>query len=161
MNTGIQRSGATPLGAWTTTTPGGKRQPKKDVIAMLAAQGIPYIATASAGYIEDFMRKVERARQVDGPSYIHVHSPCPTGWRMPADQTVVVARLAVETLLWPLYEVAEGRLRVTVKVKEPRPVEAYLRLQGRFRGVSPEAMQRMQEQAVQHYHRLLAQEGGA
>ncbi|HEY8426009.1 MAG TPA: thiamine pyrophosphate-dependent enzyme [Limnochordales bacterium] len=158
MNTGIQRSGATPLGAWTTTTPGGKRQHKKDIIAMLMAQGIPYIATASAGYIEDFMRKLERARQVDGPAYIHVHSPCPTGWRMPACDTVRVARLAVESLLWPLYEVVEGRLRVTVKVKEPKPVQAYLEAQGRFRGVSPEDAQRMQERAVRHYRRLLAQE---
>ena len=84
MNTGIQRSGGTPLGAWTTTTPSGKKQEKKDVVAMLMAQGIPYIATASAGDVLDLRKKVEAASKTDGPSYIHVLSPCPPGWRQSA-----------------------------------------------------------------------------
>ena len=95
MNTGIQRSGATTLGAWTTTTPGGKTNQRKDVARMLLAQGIPYLATASVGYINDFANKINKAKSVDGPSYIQVHTPCSTGWRFPAERTIEVARMAV------------------------------------------------------------------
>lgn len=159
MNTGIQRSGATPKGAWTTTSPGGKLEIKKDVVAMLLAQGIPYAATASAGFVEDLARKIEKAKSITGPSYIHVHTPCSTGWRFPAQNTVLVARLAVETGLWPLYEVENGIVRITRKVKQLKPLEEFLRAQGRFANVTPEQAKEWQEEVQANYQRLLAKEG--
>lgn len=159
MNTGIQRSGATPLGAWTTTTPGGKPEVKKDIVAMLRAQGIPYIATASAGYIEDFEKKVARAREIDGPAYIHVHSPCPPGWRFAPENTLDVARLAVRSGAWVLYEVDHGRLRITRKIRKFVPLEEYLEAQGRFRRITEEQMEALRKQVMEIYAALEAEEG--
>lgn len=159
MNTGIQRSGSTPRGAWTTTSPAGKQEAKKDVVGMLLAQGIPYAATASAGFVEDFARKVEKAKDIDGPSYIHVHTPCSTGWRFPAGDTVAVARLAVETGLWPLFEVSDGIVHVTRKITQLKPLEEFLRAQGRFASVTPEQMADWQEEVTARYERLLEKEG--
>lgn len=161
MNTGIQRSGATPLGAWTTTTPAGKQEGKKDIVGMLLAQGIPYIATASAGYIEDFQRKVAKAKDTDGPAYLHVQTPCSTGWRFPARDTITVARLAVETGLWPLFEAVNGKVRVTHKVKEFKPLEEYLQRQGRFRNITPAQVARLKAAAQRYYADLLAKEAEA
>ncbi len=159
MNTGIQRSGSTPRGAWTTTSPEGKQEAKKDVVGMLLAQGIPYAATASAGFVEDLARKVEKAKNIDGPSYIHVHTPCSTGWRFPAGDTVVVARLAVETGLWPLFEVSDGIVHVTRQVTQLKPLEEFLRAQGRFASVTPGQMTDWQEEVTAKYERLLVKEG--
>jgi pyruvate ferredoxin oxidoreductase beta subunit len=161
MNTGIQRSGATPLGAWTTTTPAGKKENKKDIVAMLRSQGIPYLATASAGYIDDFRRKVKKAKDVDGPVYIHVLTPCAAGWRFPPKETVNIARLAVDTGLWPLYEVVDGRLKVTKKTKELNPVTDYIKRQGRFRNISADQIAQLEKVARQLYQELLAQEAKA
>lgn len=158
MNTGIQRSGATPLGAWTTTTPAGKKESKKDIVAMLRAQGIPYLATASAGYIDDFRRKVERAKDVDGPVYIHVLTPCATGWRFPPKETVNIARMAVDTGLWPLYEVVDGRLKITKKVKTLKPVTDYVQCQGRFRSIFADQIAQLEKGAEKLYQELLAEE---
>lgn len=158
MNTGIQRSGATPLGAWTTTTPAGKAETKKDIVGMLRAQGIPYIATASAGFMEDFARKVEKAKEIDGPVYIHVLTPCATGWRFPPKETINIARLAVDTGLWPLFEVINGQLRVTRKPKTLKPVSEYIKAQGRFSHVSEEQIQFLTENAERSWQRLLSEE---
>ena len=141
MNTGIQRSSATPLGAATTTSPAGKVIPgkmtrKKPIAMIAAAHDIPYVATASIAYPADFKNKVKKALSVDGPSFIHVFAPCPTGWRFGTEQTVELARLAVETGVFVLYEITqENPLKpiITKKLKDRKPVEEYLKIQGRFR----------------------------
>ncbi len=141
MNTGIQRSSATPFGAATTTSPAGKVIPgkmtrKKPIAMIAAAHDIPYVATASIAYPADFKNKVKKALSVDGPSFIHVFAPCPTGWRFGTEQTVELARLAVETGVFVLYEITqESPLKpiITKKLKDRKPVEEYLKIQGRFR----------------------------
>jgi len=141
MNTGIQRSSATPFGAATTTSPAGKVIPgkmtrKKPIAMIAAAHDIPYVATASIAYPADFKNKVKKALSVDGPSFIHVFAPCPTGWRFGTEQTVELARLAVETGVFVLYEITqESPLKpiITKKLKDRKPVEEYLKMQGRFR----------------------------
>ncbi len=141
MNTGIQRSSATPLGAATTTSPAGKVIPgkmtrKKPIAMIAAAHDIPYVATASIAYPADFKNKVKKALSVDGPSFIHVFAPCPTGWRFGTEQTVELARLAVETGVFVLYEITEEnplKPIITKKLKDRKPVEEYLKIQGRFR----------------------------
>jgi len=135
-NTGVQRSSATPEGAWTTTTPvgpasPGKTGPKKDLIAFGLAHHIEYAATASAAYWNDFITKMQKAAAVDGPALIHVISPCPLGWRFPTDQTIKMARLAVQTRYFPLYEVEKGRYKLSANPHET-PVEDFLKMQGRF-----------------------------
>jgi pyruvate ferredoxin oxidoreductase beta subunit len=137
MNTGIQRSGCTPWGAWTTTSAvgkiiHGKNQPKKNLPAIVAAHGIPYVATACPSFPVDLVRKVRKAAGIAGPTYIHVLCPCPVGWRFPSELTVRVGRLAVQTGVFPLYEVENSRLRPTVSVPKRKPVSEYLKLQGRF-----------------------------
>lgn len=136
MNTGIQRSSATPEGAWTTTTPvgpasPGKVGPKKDLIAICLAHHLEYAATASAAYWSDFITKMEKAAAVEGPALVHVISPCPLGWRFPTDQTIKMARLAVQTRYFPLYEVEKGKYKLSVNPLQT-PVEDFLKMQGRF-----------------------------
>lgn len=136
MNTGVQRSGATPLGARTTTTPvgsvgRGEDRPKKDMLRIVAAHNIPYAATASIGYPQDYLTKVQKAMAVEGPAYIQVLAPCPPGWGYRSDQTVKLARLAVQTGQWPLAEYEGGRLTVK-EVANPRPLPDYLTPQARF-----------------------------
>jgi pyruvate ferredoxin oxidoreductase beta subunit len=141
QNTGIQRSGTTPYAAITSTTPLGKNamgeaRPlfRKDMVRIMAAHKIPYAATASISHPLDYLRKVQRATEIDGPSYIHVLSPCPLGWGFPENLTIKIARLAVETCFFPIYEVENGtKFRLNVDPKEKKPVEEYLKLQGRFR----------------------------
>ncbi|MGA3125719.1 MAG: thiamine pyrophosphate-dependent enzyme [Candidatus Korobacteraceae bacterium] len=159
MNTGIQRSGATPQGAWTTTTPGGKPEMKKDIVGMLLAQGIAYAATASIGYVDDLAKKIRRAKDVDGPSYIHVHQPCGTGWRFPASQTINVARAAVDSGLWPLFEVVDGQVHVTKKVKQLKPLSEYVKSQGRFANLSAEVIELWQQRVHEKYSALILKEG--
>ena len=138
MNTGIQRSGATPYGASTTTTPtgacapGGNPLPKKDMPAILAAHGAPYVATASIAYPNDFIKKVERAINTPGPCYIQVHTPCCTGWGFESGETLAMAKLAIETGLWVNYEMVNGVVEKAKKVRR-KPVEEYLAKQKRFR----------------------------
>lgn len=142
MNTGAQRSGATPPGARTSTTPvtarsAGEPRPfirKKDMVRIMAAHGIPYAAFASVAYPLDYLRKIEKALSIDGPTYIHLQTPCLTGWGIAEDRGIEVARMAVETCVFPLYEIEEGRkLKITVRPSRKRPVEEYFVLQGRFR----------------------------
>jgi len=138
MNTGIQRSGATPLGAWTTTSPAGsvipgKTQYRKPLTEIIAAHEIPYVAQAAPHNWRDYMTKVQKALDADGPSFINVLAPCPRGWRHDTDETVEMARLAWETCFWPLFEVDRGEWRITARPKEKKPVEEWLKRQGRFR----------------------------
>lgn len=138
MNTGIQRSGSTPLGASTTTSPPGKESfgediSKKDMPAIAAAHGCKYVATASVAYPEDFKNKIKKALKTDGPKYIQVTSPCPRGWRSDASKTIEIARLAVETAVYPLFEMENGEITNVKKIKDRKPVEKYLELQGRFK----------------------------
>ncbi len=138
MNTGIQRSSATPKGAWTTTTPVGSVRPgkprkRKDLTAICADHNIPYVAQASISHWKDLHAKAAKALQADGPAFLNILSPCPRGWRHPSDQTVKMAKLGVQTGFWPLYEVENGVWKVTVKVREPKPVAEWFKLQGRFK----------------------------
>ena len=138
MNTGIQRSGATPLGAWTTTSPvgrviPGKPRPRKDLTAIAAAHDIPYAAQASPHKWRDLMKKVRKAVAANGASFMNVLSSCNRGWRHETDQTIEVTRLAVETCYWPLYEVEDGEWKLTYRPKEKLPIEEFLKPQGRFR----------------------------
>ncbi|WP_373500710.1 thiamine pyrophosphate-dependent enzyme [Desulfococcus sp.] len=137
MNTGVQRSSSTPFGTRTTTTPGAswKHTRKKNIVEALAAHRIPYAATASIAFPEDMIRKFERARDLKGGSrFIHVYATCPTGWRVPTDQCIKIARLAVQTHAFPLYEVEDGvRYTLNYDSGTPRPVKDYLSVQGRFK----------------------------
>jgi pyruvate ferredoxin oxidoreductase beta subunit len=137
MNTGVQRSGATPYLAATTTTPvgkvgWGKVRPKKNLIAIALAHDIPYAATASIAFPHDITRKVERALQMVGPKFIDIHAPCPVGWKFDTSLSVEVARLGVRTGLIPVYETGSAVSFKARLIKNPEPVERYLRLQGRF-----------------------------
>ena len=137
MNTGVQKSGATPEGAWTTTTPvrAPKAGRKKDMARIMAAHGIPYVATLALGSVpmlRDFRAKVTRAADVRGFRFLHVLGGCPPGWRYPTDQSVDVTRLAVESRYFPLVECDHGTWRVTFQPKHPVPVRDFLRTQGRF-----------------------------
>jgi pyruvate ferredoxin oxidoreductase beta subunit len=155
MNTGIQGSGSTPLGATTTTTPAGKDRPRKDMLAIAAAHRIPYLASASVGYIRDLRKKIEKAKATSGPSYIHVQAPCPTGWGYEPARTIEVARAAVQSGAWPLYEVVDGEPRMTVKITKPRPVDEYVAMQSRFSHLGQREVEEIQEQVTRDLGNLL------
>jgi pyruvate ferredoxin oxidoreductase beta subunit len=149
MNTGIQRSGSTPYGASTTTSPHGKEsfgedRPKKNMPMIMAAHGIPYIATASISYPEDFMKKVKKASEIDGPAYIHLQQPCTTGWGYSPEKTIELGRLAVETGSWILYEIEEGEFKVTYRPLQRRAVKEYLNAQKRFKHLTDLEKERIQ-----------------
>jgi len=158
MNTGIQKSGLTPYGAWTTTTPGGKESNKKDVPLIMAAHGIPYMATVSVAYPRDLQAKLGKAKEIKGFKYIHAVIPCPTGWRFDPAKAVEVSRLGVDTWVWPLYEVEEGILRMSRK-PEQKPVTEYLKAQGRFRRLSDEQVEHVQTTVDERRTNLLVMEG--
>ena len=152
MNTGIQRSGSTPHGAWTNTSPAGrvrqgKRHFKKDLLAIISAHGIPYAATASVAYPSDLRAKVRRALDVSGPSFLLLHSPCPLGWGHDSALTIAVDRLAVETGLFPILEMERGQVVSSMKIRNPRPVGEYALPQFRFRHLlvgTPEAREELE-----------------
>jgi len=159
MNTGVQRSSATPFGASTTTSPAGKVSIgqttwKKNVPAIAAAHDIPYVATACPSYPFDLMKKVEKAAKIEGPAYIHVLSVCPTGWRTPTDTTISIGRLAVRTGIFPLYEIENGKYKLNVDPPQLRPVEDYIKLQGRFRHLSSETIADIQDRINAEYAKL-------
>ena len=150
MNTGIQRSGLTPFDSNTTTSPLGSRstgnvRPKKPMPEIAMAHGIPYVATASAGIPQDLQRKVKKALAVKGAKYLQVHVPCPLGWRHDPGLTIQIGRLAVETGLYPLIEYENGQLAAVRKI-QPKPVEEYLKAQGRFKHIlsNPEEIKKIQ-----------------
>ena len=159
MNTGIQRSSGTPFGAATTTSPAGKLSIgqstwKKDMPAIAVAHDIPYVATACPSYPFDLIEKVTKAVATHGPSYLHVLSPCPTGWRYPTDLSIRLGRLAVETSVFPLYEVENGKYRLNFDYSKIRPVRDYLTPQGRFRHLPKEEIERIQEGVNKEYQKL-------
>jgi pyruvate ferredoxin oxidoreductase beta subunit len=144
MNTGIQRSGATLKGTWTTTTPAGssthgKVDWNKDVTAIVAAHRIPYVAQAAVHHWKDLMTRVRKAEAADGPSFINVFSPCNRGWRHEPEDTMKVSRLAVESGVWPLFEVVDGVWHMTGAGRKTRPVAEYLKSQGRFKHLMTDA----------------------
>ena len=160
MNTGIQRSSATPFGAATTTSPAGKNSFgqfswKKNMPEIAAAHNIPYVATACHSYPFDLMEKVAKAAATPGPAYIHILSVCPTGWRSATDTVIKLGRLAVETGIFPLYEVENGEYKMSVTPAKLRPVTDYLKQQGRFRHLSDDIIAQIQKRVTSDYKKLL------
>ncbi len=161
MNTGIQRSSSTPFGASTTTSPAGKVSHgqvtwKKNMAEIAVAHNVPYVATACSSYPFDLIKKVEKAAKTPGPAYVHILSVCPTGWRVPPNKAIWIGRLAIETGVFPLYEVENGRYRMNHEPDELRPVEEYLRPQGRFRHLTPDLIEHIQERVTKEYNKLKA-----
>ena len=157
MNTGIQGSSSTPLGAWTTTTPFGKHVARKNLMQIVGAHGIPYAATASIGYIDDLIKKVKKAKAATagGPAFLHVHAPCPTGWGYDPAQTVELAKLAVISRCWNLYELVDGcQVNITKKIKKVMPAKSYLKPQKRFKGVDTDTLAMIQTQIERDYSQL-------
>jgi pyruvate/2-oxoacid:ferredoxin oxidoreductase beta subunit len=159
MNTGVQKSGATPEGAWTTTTPVGapRRGRKKDLDCIMAAHGIPYVATLAAGSVpmlKDFRAKAARAAELRGFRFLHVLGACPPGWRHPTSQTTEVTRLAVESRYFPLLEVDGGVWRLTYRPKHPVPVEKFLACQGRFAHLAPDEITSIQRHVDERWQYL-------
>jgi pyruvate ferredoxin oxidoreductase beta subunit len=149
-NTGMQRSGSTPLGALTTTTPAGKTEVKKDLDAIVLAHSPPYMATACSAYPLDLFKKVQKALTIEGPTFIHILAPCPPGWRFPSDKTIEIGKLAVRTGMWVLYEREYGKLTINgpskTALQKSVPVEEYLSQQGRFRGLDRKIIDRIQQE---------------
>lgn len=138
MNTGIQRSSATPLGADTTTSPAGevipgKLQPRKNLTRIMAAHGIPYVAQTTPAHWRDAITKFRKAFEIKGPKFINVLSPCNRGWRSRTDDAILLSKLAVDTCYWPLYEIENGVTKINYEPKEKKPVEEFLKPQGRFK----------------------------
>ena len=159
MNTGIQRSSATPFGATTTTSPAGKAGIgqttwKKNMAEIAAAHNIPYVATACSSYPLDIIEKMRKAKTMDGPAYIHCLSVCPTSWRIPTEQAIRYGRLAVETNFFPLYEVEHGKHRLTYVPPQKRPITDYLKGQGRFRHLDEATVKQIQERVDSEWEKL-------
>ena len=161
MNTGIQRSSSTPYGAWTTTTTGAdwKKLRKKNIVEALVAHRIPYAATASIAFPDDLLRKAHKAKEVKGSRFLHIYASCPTGWRIPSEMSVKIARMAVQTNIFPLYEVEDG-LRYTINYK-PREylVREYFKLQGRFRHLTDADLDQIQRMVNEDWELLLRKAG--
>jgi pyruvate/2-oxoacid:ferredoxin oxidoreductase beta subunit len=156
MNTGIQRSGATPYGAWTTTTPVRhfKREPKKSIDDIVAAHRVPYQATASVAFVEDLFKKIVKAKRIRGFKFIHILAPCPPGWKSRPEDSVKLARLAVQTGVFPLYEVENGVYSQSIKSPNRKPVAEYLKLQGRFKHLTAEQVAEIQKMVDDRYAEL-------
>lgn len=161
MNTGVQRSSSTPFGTRTTTTPGQdwKNTRKKNIVEALAAHRIPYAATASIAFPEDMIRKFRKAKEMKGGArFLHVFATCPTGWRVPSEMSVKIARLAVQTNIFPLYEVKEG-VKYTLNYKGNRQVEEYLKVQGRFKHLKDNDFEQIQNMVNEDWQLLLRKIG--
>lgn len=159
MNTGVQRSSSTPSCAWTTTSPSGPRSEgksggKKDMARIVAAHNIPYVATACPGYPFDLMNKARRAAQTPGPAYLHVMAPCPTGWRMDTRYAVQISKLAVDSRVFPLYEVIDGQYVLSKKSKKSTSVETYLKMQGRFKHLCEARIKSIQKDVDKQFAEL-------
>jgi pyruvate/2-oxoacid:ferredoxin oxidoreductase beta subunit len=156
MNTGILRSSASPLLAWTTTTPvsSPKNVPKKNIDFILAEHGIPYVATASIAYPDDMIRKFITAKNIKGTRFIHILTPCPIGWKTNPSQTVKIARIAVQTGIFPLFEIKYGEIIINYKIKD-KPVEEYLKLQGRFSHLKKKEIITIQKDIDKNWKRLI------
>ena len=163
MNTGIQRSSSTPFGARTTTSPAGKKSIgqmtwKKNVAKIAVAHHIRFVATTCPTYYQDMMNKLKRAADTPGPAYIHCLAPCPTGWRVSPNLAIEVGRLAVETGVFPLYEVIDCKYKVNYPHRRLKPVREYLQLQGRFRHLTDEYIEQIQKRVTEEMARLWALE---
>ena len=147
MNTGIQRSGATPAGAWTTTTPGEaiKEEPKKDIEKIMLSHGIPYMATASVAYPADIYTKFRKARSIKGTKFIHMLSPCPPGWQIDSADSIKVSRMATQSKVFPIYEVEDGKYTINVYPERKVTVKDYVKTQGRFRYMTDDIINAAQE----------------
>ncbi len=178
MNTGIQRSSGTPLGASTTTSPSGAASTgqstwKKDFTEICAAHNIPYVASANVAFPFDFIDKIKKAKEAKGPAVLHVFAPCPTGWRCPASSSIKLARLATETGIFPLYEVDKGKYNITLDIENLRPVNDFAAIrnikdymfdetgggkdkQGRYRHLTPELVKYIQAEVLKRYEILKA-----
>ncbi len=159
MNTGIQRSSSTPFGASTTTSPVGKAQMgqitwKKNMPAIAAAHNIPYVATACPSYPIDLVQKVKKAAHIEGPAYIHILSVCPTGWRSAPELSIKLGRLAVETGVFPLYEIEMGQYRLNIDFPELKPIKEYTKLQGRFRHLTDDMIGGIEKRVHREYEQL-------
>jgi pyruvate ferredoxin oxidoreductase beta subunit len=168
MNTGYQRSSATPLGAATTTSPAGsaipgKQTPRKDIVKIMAAHNIPYVAQGSPHDWMDLTRKAHKAFAIEGPAFLNVLSPCPTNWKAAADSGLNLLKNAVETCFWPLFEVENGKYKVNHKPKEKQPIETWLAGQKRFRHIlqpeNAELLKQIQTEVDTRWEELLALEG--
>jgi len=161
MNTGIQRSSSTPYGAWTTTTPGQdwKKMRKKNIVEVLVAHRIPYAATASIAYPEDLTRKVAKARSIKGSRFLHIFASCPTGWRIPSETAVKIARMAVQTNIFPLYEVENGSKYTINFMPKGYLVKEYFRLQGRFKHLTERDLDQIQAMVEEDWQLLLRKAG--
>jgi len=167
MNTGIQRSSATPLGADTTTRPAGsvvpgKTEQRKNLTKIMAAHNIPYAAQASPSHWADLVRKVRKALDIPGPKFMNIISPCNRGWRSRTDDAIMLSRLAVETCYWPLYEIENGVTKITFKPREKKPIIDFLKPQGRFKHLfKPDAedfLKRIQDDIDKEWERLQKEE---
>jgi pyruvate ferredoxin oxidoreductase beta subunit len=159
MNTGIQRSSSTPYGAMTTTSPPGKRSIgqatwKKNMPEIVAAHNIPYVATGCPSYPFDLFAKAKKAKMAQGPSYLHLLSVCPTGWRIPSGQAIEYGKLAVRTGMFPLYEIEDGMYRVTYSPEPLKPVTDYLKGQGRYKHLTEESISVIQERIAAEWEQL-------
>ncbi len=155
MNTGIQRSSATPRGAWTTTTPKGEKLQKKDILRIVSAHRVAYAATAVVTYPADFMWKFQKAKSAKGFRFIHLLSSCPPGWRIDSDNSLEVTRMAVESGVFPLVESDEGgRMTLTYYPLELLPVSAYFKSQGRFKGMEDVEIQVIQREVTEKMNKL-------
>lgn len=171
MNTGIQRSGGTPMGAWTTTSPAGKVIPgkperKKPIADIMVAHEIPYVATASIAHWKDLVVKARKGMEVDGPAFLHVFAPCPRGWRSETSKSVEIARLAVETCVFPNWEAEYGEYElspqskvIALKPERKKPVDGYLKTQGRFRHLfkreNRDILEAIQKEVDRRWQKLL------
>jgi len=161
MNTGIQRSSSTPYGAWTTTTTGAdwKKLRKKNIVEALVAHRIPYAATANIAFPEDLIRKVKKAKAIKGSKFLHIYASCPTGWRIPSEMSIKIARMAVQTNIFPLYEVENGvNYTINYKPKEYL-VREYFKLQGRFRHLKDTDLDQIQDMVNEDWGLLLRKAG--
>jgi pyruvate/2-oxoacid:ferredoxin oxidoreductase beta subunit len=159
MNTGVQKSDLTPYGAWTRTTPLGKSTKKMNLPMIMTYHYIPYVATVTPAYHMDMVNKLKKAKEIEGFRYIHVLQPCPTGWRSDPAKSIELSRLAVQTGIWPLYEIIDGNFKITYKPREFKPVSEYLRPQRRFRHLNEDTMQEIQKMHSDDWERLSHKDG--
>lgn len=168
MNTGNQKSSATPFGAATETTPAGKKSfgktgNRKDLMEIVNAHRIAYLAQANVAYLNDLKMKARKALATDGPSFLLVFSPCENNWKIPTSDYVRYAKLATETRFWPLYEIEKGKYKLNLDIKEPKPIEEFLKGQGRFKHLftkeNAKVIQEMQKLADEEWARLMQKVG--
>lgn len=159
MNTGTQSSLSTPEGARTTTTPRGKEAPRRDLSLLMLMHNVPYVATASVGYMKDLRRKFRRVNSIDGFRFIHVHAPCPPGWRFDSSLTVDVARMAVESLAWVLWEYRDGRMSISAisrrSFMKRRSIRDYIEIQGRFSGIDDTTIGKIEKNVEKNWRVLV------